>query len=252
MPSHTEYVITPQGIMRRTIGESPIHGADAAIARALTAMGVHIPLLDITPQGAHIHAHFSASQHVIATQLGSINLDTYFTMQQEDESDGPPHIVPVFQPLAGATRMRLKWRPRGDMNLWFVTARAPDTHVMTCYIVATHHEAGLWRLPLPNTYEDGRLCMGPAFEDWLRKTVRYEIPLWSDMALHRKAMEAASESTWNADLMGNINLVSTQQIFRFDADGDQVRFEGDWRTVFPSREQHGLQLALLRQLGHDH
>jgi len=152
----------------------------------------------------------------IAKPIEEIRLKTYF--RPETDADGKVALVPVWKPQQAA-ELDFVWKPPGSMQLFFVGARFEEPSAETgFYIIARYSNRLTYLLPLPNVYDDGKICLpdevGPQDSQ----------PL--SVALD-SALKSFQTSQWNIDLHHALNYAD-RKMFRFDPDGKQLPIQGDW------------------------
>ena len=106
------------------------------------------------------------------------------------------------------------------MQLFFVAAQfdKPARGENNFYIIAKHTYRLTYLLPLPNVYDDGKICLpDDGSEDVSR-------PL--SVALDT-ALKSFQTSQWNVDLYHARNH-EDRKMFRFDPDGKQLPIQGNW------------------------
>lgn len=116
-------------------------------------------------------------------------------------------MVPLFTSSTDPV-LSLEWKPAGDIRLFITQHTVPDpagNHAVgNTYLFAVDKRGNYWKLPLPNLYDDCRVCMGSngiayganAQELFLQLIMNFE------------------ESRWNADLWKTVE--QTQNLFRFE------------------------------------
>ncbi len=133
------------------------------------------------------------------------------------EGEGEPYLTPIFETHVGDKPLRLSvtWTPPKSMRLHFgvigAINRAGTFELVNCYLFATHNETWgakqFYLLPLPNTYTDGRVCMGNGFCPAPAKTLS---------KLIEDCVTQFRNSAWNADLLTPANRGACESLFRFN------------------------------------
>ena len=126
-----------------------------------------------------------------------------------------------------------RWVVPGNMRLVFASKiygfttgnpkSAPDS---SNWLMAFDDQMRVWKLPVPNLYDDSALCMGP-FNGSARDI----------QSASRLAFEQFIKSDWNKDLMNGANEHS-DALFKFRAGEKEVEcvpFVGDWTKHCPMR-----------------
>lgn len=218
-----EIIITKNGIVRRCISEEPLAGLEDAITRALSDAVVVARDIAKSSDGKPIHCAIGPAHVTVIECLSKLHLTTYY---RSNPSLNPPCLTPCFKQEA-TDNVQLSnpvWTPPEGIHLWFVTyiPKEGSTH---CYLVFTRDDrSGIFKLPLPNTYDDGRLCMGGAWDEEVAN-LRYRGGDTS-IGLHTLAVERFMASSWNADLWRNRD--GTDAMVRFDYEGKQLPPLNGW------------------------
>jgi len=90
----------------------------------------------------------------------------------------------------------------------------------TCYLMAVDTQKRFWRLPLPNLYDDLKMCMG-----------QFDGVAHNAQQCFSLALSQMDQAQWNADLLDIDREAGSQHMFRFnptETGVDPVPFEGDW------------------------
>jgi len=122
-------------------------------------------------------------------------------------------MIPYFNSPHDPT-LSLTWTPPASMRLRILAQMqselsAPNRHrVMQVWMYAFDKEGGCYRLPLPNLYEDCKVCSGD------------QRVIWSETAqiAIQHFMEVFKSSPWNADLWTTVE--ESQTLFRFTPEGE--------------------------------
>lgn len=134
-------------------------------------------------------------------------------------------FIPVF--MQPGDQMNLRWEPPKDMQLHVVAYWAGrdgiNVTLPDIYLIALSSAKKTYLLPLPNLYNEGKLCLGHGIGD--------EFFAKTGMAQLEKAIGILQGSIWNSDLLAHVRTSSTEAMFRFDADGSQLPIEGDWKSM---------------------
>lgn len=163
-----------------------------------------------------IHAVADGDYRLFKT-IDSIHLKTWFNYVSEEEQ---VKMVPVFSRGEQSIEMNPEWKPPEDMVLAFIT-HILQHHFCNAYLIAISMESrGLFKLPLPNLYGDGKLCLGGGAD----------IPGRNAVDLADNALEDFNQSKWNRDLLSRVSRESLNNMFAFDEQGKQIPHEGDWKT----------------------
>ncbi len=145
-----------------------------------------------------------------ASKLQFLPLKTTFTVLETD-NDKP--LVPVFTPRAGSS-LEMAWSVPSSMTLWFAVQISKDERfryisasAMIFAISNMQSEGqpkypGFFRLPLPNHFGDGRVCLGDRqstfrstdIPDIVAKTFRlFTTTVWNNDQLNAQIQERAAK-----------------------------------------------------------
>lgn len=80
----------------------------------------------------------------------------------------------------------------------------PMWYAKECWLPARHTDGSSWKLPLPNHYSDGRLCLGDSF-----LSIRGD----SIQEAFGKCLDLLGNSNWNNDQIPEVSC--SQKMFRF-------------------------------------
>jgi hypothetical protein len=170
----------------------------------------------------------TASGLSVARRLRYLKMNTFFR-PTVDVSERVS-LVPVWkQGKPAATQMNLVWTPPSTMGLYLVlywevgTAGSINSVEPVPYLVAASVNKRTYLLPIPNLYDDGKICLGRD-ETSRAQTFRTLGGLGAQLDAATKILQ---ETTWNVDLLRNVSG-HTQDMFRFDADGKQMPVPNDW------------------------
>ena len=241
-----EFVVTPNGIVRRSITEDVID-SDRALETCFGSQGTligHIATATRNGAQAPIHYRSKGGYHYVAERISKLFLRTLF---QVKEIDGAPTLVPVFFKRSGVDTSELlqltsEWTPPGDMGLYFVSLMnvigvRDLTHI--CYLAAfdldQSRRPGNYILPLPNIYNDAKVCMGERWKTGSEGQItQAHRDTRSTLDRHGFAMKLFDASSWNADLLDEDRASKATGLFRFSGDGKQISASNDW-TQFCAR-----------------
>jgi hypothetical protein len=152
----------------------------------------------------------------IAKAITEIRLNTFF--RPETDADGKVALVPVWRPEQAAA-LDVTWKPPGSMQLFFVAAQFNGASQKNkFYIISRYTNRLTYLLPLPNLYDDGRICLPDGPEE------EYAGPLSSALDM---ALKSFQTSQWNIDLH-RAQDHADRKMFRFDPDGKQLPIQGSW------------------------
>lgn len=117
------------------------------------------------------------------------------------------------------------WHPPDDMKLWLVSVMTPTGPSGAylpelTYIIAVGKKK-FYRLPLPNLYEDCRICMG----SWASKNIE----TWQDRFI--EVYEQFWNAPWNTDLSDKHKPTESTAMFVFDSKGKQLPSPDGWEKL---------------------
>ncbi|HYF36597.1 MAG TPA: hypothetical protein VD994_14980, partial [Prosthecobacter sp.] len=160
----TEFYLDPTrgGFVRREISESFLGPLDDAVSRLGNAAVRKLPSL-CDCNGIPLSFASKGTELYVGGQLQKLSIKAPI-----EARDG--RIFPKFdgQP---STITELPYTPPANMQVWFVVTMTHTRSVYRpgyCYLAARGGSPlGWFRLPLPNVYDDARVCMGdtPIEED---------------------------------------------------------------------------------------
>lgn len=133
--------------------------------------------------------------------------------------------VPVFTNSGGAIVRTMRWTAPNNMRVFLAAKARKDMSEKIWSTVETYLfckaasavPAGFYKLPLPNIYPDGRLCLGSGWKG--------DAPTL--IGVLKNCLRQLNESSWNTDLRADSE--QTKQLFRFHpATLDSLPGETDW------------------------
>lgn len=152
----------------------------------------------------------------IAKPIEEIRLKTYF--RPETDAEGKVALVPVWK-SEQAAELDFVWKPPGTMQLFFVGAQLQKPPAETSfYLIAKHTNRLTYLLPLPNVYDDGKICLPD--ESGTEDSQPLSVALDT-------ALKSFQTSQWNIDLH-HARDYADRKMFRFDPEGKQLPIQGDW------------------------
>jgi hypothetical protein len=139
-------------------------------------------------------------------------------------------VYPVFRrrPTEGTTEleMDMEWDPNMiGMRLWYVAVfkqALGQYHYVDSYLCAKSNNGKVYRRPpLPNIYQDGKICIG-------------SVPAASEsLALaFEKALEAFNSGRWNTDLLENLTVEVVMSLYSWKSGEQQPPPKDlDWTKI---------------------
>lgn len=135
-------------------------------------------------------------------------------------------LVPTFQKEGRETMERtLAWTPPGTMKLFMIVKAKSDLvnkqwMLVESYLIAKAASAvpaGFFRLPLPNIYPDGRVCLGNDFKGHSPTL----------LGVLKAAIRRLNESSWNTDMLPDMD--ESWKLLRFNSTTLAAETpEGNW------------------------
>lgn len=172
----------------------------------------------------------------LASRIMTLRIQTFFApMTGTDEK---VVMVPVF--VKGSSRavdIGMDWNVPETMKLFFVSRwNFPGGPVETVtgvmpifYLIAVEYpgpqnQQKTYTLPLPNVYDEGKVCMGSAVLETfdLRKSIFEQ---------QEYALTEFMKSRWNSDLMNEHRSQNSKRMFRFDPKGKCLPPDAVWTTL---------------------
>jgi hypothetical protein len=201
----TEFIITPdQRLIRRDIQERTVEitqdtlnaigtSAMRTLPNAFATNGAAGPLIWSVMIDGNMNAYWTA-------RLSKITLRCPWRMHEGA-------LVPVFNSQTDPI-MAIDWHP--PFAVWMTVIERANNHTFANAYLYSCYGAQFYRLPLPNTFEDGKLCLG-----------RQENPaMGSSMQLLQRVTDNFASTPWNADLWNETE--KTFQLFRFNPVGEKM------------------------------
>lgn len=170
----------------------------------------------------------------ITIPLTYIQLRCPFLMNDKKE------LYACFDASKSAPNMSLKWVLPDSMKLSMVLlVSGTYANIQNHYLVAESgkQDGVLYRLPLPNLYENAALCSG-----------KYQLTYNDYLSAARAAVNQFNNSAWNTDLYGRGKYDQTgpAQLFKFKPKGEtemeQINDLDDWRKVSTSFSDATLEM----------
>lgn len=172
----------------------------------------------LLPGGKPAHIQTKAGVIIVWTELNKLQLRTVYTVGRDgtrypvfkrpESMTSPPEHEASFEWDPSVIGMRmfftstLKFEPAAKTYVWnqsYLVCKAPK-------------RKEIFRPPMPNTYTDGRICMGNDY--------RHTGPCLADVFCHNLAHFDASK--WNNDLSDGITADHVKAMFSFDKDDKQI------------------------------
>jgi hypothetical protein len=189
-----------------------------AIRRITARTGQKVPFMCLS-NGVPLHASIKASDGIVWGILPAIELNCNWTVTGDT-------MHPTF--TGPGTRMKQSWTPPEGCRPFFF-ADVLDSAIpgprrfkaRQCYLVAAGKTPGWYRLPLPNTYADGTLCLGDG-----------NTPMGQTLAtVWENAVTMFFSAPFNSDLSTEgTGMPGTKALFTFKVTDNKPVPCPDWET----------------------
>lgn len=222
-------VIVPGAIFRRETNYTFI-GLNTTITQRTHAMlnlgNTLYPFLHKDEQYAHCWHVSYAGNPAALVRFRCIKLNTGFTLLSD--GDRAIMLVPSFE--NGGVQKSLWWN--AAIDLWMLLT--PASTLLVC--TRPQFDGALYKLPVPNVYENGTICMGREF--YCDPDVKPHLDI--ERRLHH-----FMDSSWNSDLAPDLRR--SQAIFRWNDREEQIDVTTDEvisnSTVIMNNELSAIILA---------
>lgn len=209
---------------------TPIEASDEIMARIASQQGKEIiQPFDINGAACKMVLH-KENTALVSFRIRVLTLRTYWMPLSDNQV-----LVPTWNNVPNSVEFALRWPVPDSMRLHFAAecVRAGGMwKVSEPILFATHVPTvnGFWRLPLPNMYDDGKICLG-------RDPSTHQ----ADPSLHlmlTKVLAKLAETRWGVDLPPN--LTNSQAMFRFNMyDHSPIYYSGEWSALCRKGEHTG-------------
>lgn len=191
---------------------------------------IHINNIFNLPNYGRVNATIQNESSLYIVRLHHLNLKSFFTVK--DDFFVPKFINPKMPAASSYFQLDLVWHLIPNMRLYFITEISNiDPRWLNSYLLAKHPTiSGDWRLPLPNYFDSGELCLG---DNSVNNPEFLKIKISSEIM--NACLDIFYKNNWNADL-GPSESMSTE-LFRFNmTDNSQIKppEDFDW-TKFATR-----------------
>ncbi len=218
-------LLFPDGAYRLTAEPLAQQSVDAALSRCMEGAYKQIGAafgIDRQPVAIAV----SSQDTLIGTQLTQLKLNSHFGL-----FDG--NLVPFWGGGGMSLPMTCTWVPPDDCQLYFgvkakasaiaegaVAVRKWKLHE-AYFFAKSASVGGFFKLPLPNLFNDGRICMGNSLG-----TAQHNATL---EGLLKGLLAHLSESPWGTDMLPD--AVNSRRLFRFHPSTlTNVAIEGEWHA----------------------
>lgn len=194
---------------------TPCPDPNAALKAAAGQAAVRIPALFKINDEPVIAACNPAGQMTLAARVKKLKLRTTFIT---DRGKLVPRFTP--NPPENAVVIEPEWTVPSGIKLFFGLQAQFTGHwkAIMGYLFFQCGVPGTWKLPLPNQYPDGRLCMGNDLQ---------RIAAGTAAECLQMGIDSLNNSTWGTDFIPDIT--KTHMVFKFDpATMKQLACDGNW------------------------
>lgn len=222
MASTSEFVIGSDGrLFRRDIAEIEMEISQQSLDGLAAGVIRKAPnVFNIKDWGfCHLASGNNVNEYYITVKINRIPMRAHWFLTGKE---GSQYLVPDFTAKQGQV-MDMEWVPFEGMFLSFLCLiQRVDFRWQAnrAWLFAHDEQRRFFKLPLPNVFEDCRICEG----DWNRNCTNAQEGV-------SKALEQFANSHWNADLWKTRE--QTQNMFRFQPRKDtfqQLNYVGDHWT----------------------
>ena len=222
-------MLTPDGLARVAVKVDRVGDIDPFIRQLAADTPVVVPRAFVLGDKP-VHMAVSQRNLTLFTRLDHFNITTTYATHSRGV------VTPAFAaPTPGAVTLTCKWVAPANMALWFValfdvnaTPRCVYSRSSLAVACTEERHKGVFRLPLPNIYENGRLCLG-------RNEPATVQPDASDpmFTVFERAAGVFNRSSWNSDLLHTANAPARARTFQFSlANNESVNVDPAWPTFF--------------------
>ncbi len=197
-------------------------GVEALINQYANNKAIPVPGA-IEVDGLSVKLSVCRTHVVLSALIPGLQMNTKFILR-----DGK--LLPKFDGASDAVAASLFWKPPANMKLYFAVRAEYNKNLDKHYWAINPYLWAMcdgmpnyWRLPLPNNYDDSRLCLdgsGDTFSEFHHT----KLPAFWKLCYDRFVY-----SSWNADLLSN-KLALAQAMFQFSPleNSPSLECPGDW------------------------
>jgi hypothetical protein len=191
------------------------------LTRALGQLGTTIENA-FSMNGCMVHMQAAGGVTSYALRMPRIRMATHWYPSIENSVIV---MVPMFSAGEDRAEHTFEWTPPAGVGLYYVWAdnQVPYFIAIAPRLLDPKSSMAAFRLPLPNIYGDGRVCMG---REWSYRSQTGLGEAGSEPLA--RAVNRFWSSGWNADLLDSIS--SSHAMFRFTPEGAQQPVPDNWRS----------------------
>ena len=190
-------------------------------------------------KGYHIGSR--RGNQTLALVLDKLVFSTYFRLGKTDD-------VCVFALEKGDVNVRGTLTAKLPDDMVLVIMRMPDGEMFL--IALSKKDGNIYKLPLPNIYKEGRICMGEDYNPDDCTTSADES--------FKYALEVFNDAVWNTDLTEYSTIEERESMWRWDLDSDSencdfIPMDRDWENLcqpLSNSEFNGMAKHILKCSGY--
>jgi hypothetical protein len=217
----TSFLITPSGAFK--LQATPVKDVAEVLRKAANDSAIRLNGA-FEVRGNRVGMAVSQSKITVGIPLKSLTLTTYYTLSADGKM-----LFPRWSNQKDSIQASCVWNAPDTMHLILSinclrsegTFEGRDILLFACHTKRAEggNKAGFFKLPLPNTHGDARLCMGND----------YRASGSTIQQLAENVVQHLEVAPWNTDLQPN--GVHTNNLFRFDpATFVSLPPEGEWQN----------------------
>ncbi len=214
----TEILLRADGsLVERVLRERELNAGPAVLDALTESVTRSVRNVLRLPEWGPVHANVGLDETLYTLVLDRLPLNARFRLVADV-------LVPAFASESDL-ELSLVWQAPKDMRLAFVVRTEADEGEVVIadnYLFACDTRSRAYRLPLPNLFDDCKVCTG-----------EFERRHPSGAAAVVASVEQFRMSQWNADLMRTVE--KSQQCFRFQPTNDTFTTlpvaVADWTTL---------------------
>lgn len=214
----TEILLRADGsLVERVLRERELNAGPAVLDALTESVTRSVRNVLRLPEWGPVHANVGLDETLYTLVLDRLPLNARFRLVADV-------LVPAFASESDL-ELSLVWQAPKDMRLAFVVRTETDEGEVVIadnYLFACDTRNRAYRLPLPNLFDDCKVCTG-----------EFERTHPSGAAAMAASVEQFRKSQWNADLMRTVER--SQQCFRFQPTNDTFTTlpvaVPDWTTL---------------------
>lgn len=161
--AHDEIHIRDGHFYRRSVNEVDLGSQDSLLQSLLPPSPQMLPRL-LPFNNGYIHLHIASNSLTLLTELKSLPFSTWWKLSPDGIN-----LLPVFVEAPGSIHITEAWiiPPHWGQMLFALnfTRRAFEVPQPANAFLYLYRNRELFRVSYPNIYTDGRVCMGPEWDN---------------------------------------------------------------------------------------